>query len=79
MIGYYDVVLGLVPAALLGITGALYGAGIDLVIAVPVAAAAAAGVIGHGLFVNAPVDGSRATDEPTVSAPAPSAPGVTAD
>jgi len=79
MIGYYDLVLGLVPAALLGISGALYGVGIDITIAVPVAAAAAAAVIGHGLFVNAPVDEPRVFDEPAVAAPAPAAPGVAAD
>ena len=69
MIGYYDLVLGLVPLSLLGVTGGLYGIGIDLAIAVPLAAALAAGVIGHGLFVNAPVE----------ERPAPEAPGVAAD
>ena len=76
MIGYYDVVLGLVPAALLGVTGALYGVGIDLTIAVPVAAAAAAAVIGHGLFVNAPVDERRLADDAPAASPPP---GVAAD
>ena len=79
MIGYYDVVLGLVPLSLLGITGALYGVGIDLAIAVPVAAAVAAAVIGHGLFVNAPVEDRPIVDDRPASAPAPKAPGVTAD
>jgi len=69
MIGYYDLVLGLVPLSLLGVTGSLYGIGVDLAIAVPLAAALAAGVIGHGLFVNAPVE----------ERPAPEAPGVAAD
>ncbi|HKJ58321.1 MAG TPA: hypothetical protein VKA37_03755 [Halobacteriales archaeon] len=69
MIGYYDLVLGLVPLSLLGVTGGLYGIGVDLAIAVPLAAALAAGVIGHGLFVNAPVE----------ERPAPDAPGVAAD
>jgi len=69
MIGYYDLVLGLVPLSLLGVTGGLYGIGVDLAIAVPLAAALAAGVIGHGLFVNAPVE----------ERPAPEAPGVAAD
>ena len=69
MIGYYDLVLGLVPLSLLGVTGGLYGVGVDLAIAVPLAAALAAGVIGHGLFVNAPVE----------ERPAPEAPGVAAD
>ena len=69
MIGYYDLVLGLVPLSLLGVTGGLYGIGVDLAIAVPLAAALAAGVIGHGLFVNAPVE----------ERPAPESPGVAAD
>jgi len=69
MIGYYDLVLGLVPLSLLGVTAGLYGIGVDLTIAVPLAAALAAAVIGHGLFVNAPVD----------ERPAPDAHGVAAD
>lgn len=62
MIGYYDLVLGLVPVSLLGISGALYGAGFDPTIAVPVAAAVAATIIAHGLFVNGPVDDRAAPD-----------------
>ena len=69
MIGYYDFVLGLVPATLLGVSGALHVAGIDLAVAVPLAGAVAAGVIGHGLFVNAPVE----------ERPGPEAPGIVAD
>lgn len=69
MVGYYDAVLGLVPASLLGVTGSLYGLGIDLGIALPLAAAVAAMVIGHGLFVNAPVE----------ERPAPEPAGVAAD
>lgn len=68
MIGYYDLVLGLVPLSLLGVTGGLYGIGVDLAIAVPLAAALAAGVIGHGLFVNAPVEERAAPDAPGVAA-----------
>ena len=68
MIGYYDLVLGLVPASLLGISGALYTVGFDLAVAVPLAAATAAAVIGHGLFVNAPVDEAPARESPTVAA-----------
>lgn len=68
MIGYYDLVLGLVPVSLLGITGGLYGIGIDLAIAVPLAAVVAATVIGHGLFVNAPVDEPSTPDAPGIAA-----------
>lgn len=69
MIGYYDAVLGLVPVSLLGVTGGLYGAGLDLAVAVPVAAATAALVIGHGLFVNAPVEAAPTSPEsPAIAA-----------
>lgn len=74
MIGYYDAVLGLVPTSLLGVTGGLYGLGVDLGIAVPLAAATAAVVIAHGLFVDPPV-GEQAAPQQT--APEPS--GVAAD
>lgn len=56
MMGYYDVVLGLIPVTLLGISGALYAVGIGLSIAVPIAALVAAGLICHGLFIRAPVE-----------------------
>lgn len=69
MMDYYDLVLGLVPLSLLGVTGGLYGLGVDLLVAVPLAATMAAAVIGHGLFVNAPVE----------ERPAPESHGVTAD
>lgn len=69
MIGYYDLILGLVPASLLGVTGGLYGIGVDLAIAVPLAAVAAAAVIAHGLFVDPPVE----------EQPAPEPAGVAAD
>jgi len=76
MIGYYDIVLGAVPVTLLGVAGALYGAGVDLFVAVPLAAGLAALVIGHGLFVNAPV-----SDDVEVGAaePAPEPPALAAD
>lgn len=70
MVGYYDVVLGAVPLALLGVTGGLYGIGIELTIAVPLAASLAAAVIGHGLFVNAPIETNRPAPEPSPDSPA---------
>lgn len=76
MIGYYDLVLGLVPLTLLGVSGGLYGLGFDLVVAVPLAAALAAAVIGHGLFVNAPIEDRTDSFE---QRPAPESPGVAAD
>ena len=63
MTGYYDVVLGLIPVALLGITSALAVVGVSLTTAVPLAALVASGLIGHAMFVNGPIqstDGSSA-------------------
>jgi hypothetical protein len=57
MLDYYDYVLGFVPLALVGITAVLRAAGVDLLIAVPVGAAAASLAVGHALFVNGPVAG----------------------
>jgi hypothetical protein len=56
MTGYYDVVLGLIPLALVGITGALVLAGVGLTTAVPLAATVAVGLVGHALFVRSPTD-----------------------
>ena len=56
MTGYYDVVLGLIPVALLGITAALTVVGVSLTMAVPLGAVAASVLIGHAMFVNAPID-----------------------
>lgn len=56
MAGYYDIVLGLVPVALLGITAALTVVGVSVTSAVPVGALVALGIIGHSMFVNSPVN-----------------------
>ncbi|AGB32044.1 hypothetical protein C488_05818 [Natrinema pellirubrum DSM 15624] len=60
MTGYYDIVLGLIPVALLGITAALTFVGVSLTAAVPLGAVVAMGIIGHAMFVNTPAD---TTDE----------------
>lgn len=52
---YYDLVLGSIPGSFLGVTGGLSVIGIDLSIAVPIAALLAMAVIGHALFVRAPI------------------------
>ena len=54
MTGYYDYILGLIPLALLGITGTLVVAGLQLTTAVPMAAGVSALLTGHALFVNGP-------------------------
>lgn len=56
MTGYYDVVLGLIPLTLAGITGALYATGFELTTAIPLASLVAVGLIGHAMFVRSPVD-----------------------
>ena len=56
MTGYYDVVLGLIPLAMAGITGTLVVAGFELTLAIPLASVVAVGLIGHAMFVRAPVD-----------------------
>ena len=57
MTRYYDLVLGLIPVALLGVTAALTVVGVSTTTAVPIGALIAIGLIGHALFVNAPIDG----------------------
>lgn len=76
MTGYYDVVLGLIPLALLGITGALTVAGFSLTAAVPVAATVSVGLIGHAMFVRSPVDSTptRSSTASTTSASSSMAP-----
>jgi hypothetical protein len=56
MTRYYDAVLGFIPLALLGITGVLTVAGIELTTALQVGATVSVGLIGHAMFVRAPVD-----------------------
>jgi hypothetical protein len=64
MTGYYDVVLGLIPFSLAVITGGLMLAGLQLTTAVPLASLVAVGLVGHAMFVNAPVD-ARSTNSAT--------------
>ncbi len=66
MTGYYDIVLGLIPVALLGITAALTFVGVSLTAAVPLGAVVSMGIIGHAMFVNTPAD---AADEPRSARP----------
>ncbi|WP_435157338.1 hypothetical protein [Haladaptatus sp. DFWS20] len=56
MTGYYDLILGLIPLALIGVTGAVSAAGLSMTAAVPVGATVSVLLIGHALFVNGPVD-----------------------
>lgn len=71
MTGYYDLVLGLIPLTLLGLSGSLSLAGVTTTSAVTVAAGVGLLIVGHALFVNAPVGretGARAaTDDESAS------------
>ena len=64
MTGYYDAILGLIPLTLVGIAGILTVVGFGLTTAIPLASLVAVGLIGHAMFVRAPVD------PPTESRPA---------
>ncbi len=63
MIGYYDMILGLIPLSLLGVAGTLHGIGFETAIAVPIAAIVATALVAHAMFVKAPID--IATDAST--------------
>ncbi|WP_435197268.1 hypothetical protein [Natronomonas sp. EA1] len=68
MMGYYDIVLGLIPLALGGITAVLTALGVGLTTAVPLASAVALFLILHAMFVRTPVSGaSSATRAPASS------------
>jgi L-alanine-DL-glutamate epimerase-like enolase superfamily enzyme len=71
MTGYYDFVLGLIPLTLGGITGLLTISGFALTTAIPLASIVAVGLIGHAMFVRAPVDSpptSTSRSEPVQAA-----------
>jgi len=70
MTDYYDLVLGIIPLALGGVAAVLTVLGIPLTTSVGLAGGLSVGVIGHAMFVNAPVDGPSTTDAPTTNAPA---------
>lgn len=81
MTGYYDYILGFIPAALLGITATLMLAGISLTTAVPLASIVAVAAMGHAMFVNGPVDSPETTvpDAQSMSGSSPNAPPANAD
>lgn len=56
MTGYYDLILGLIPASFLGTAGLLHVAGFGLMSALPVAGLISVLLVAHALFVNGPVD-----------------------
>jgi hypothetical protein len=70
MTAYYDIVLGLIPLALLGISGGLYAVGLAVPTAVTVAGLVSVTLIGHALFVRGPTDPtpSATRESPPVNA-----------
>ncbi|PSP82992.1 hypothetical protein BRC83_08125 [Halobacteriales archaeon QS_1_68_17] len=61
MAGYYDLILGLIPLTLAGITGTALVGGLALTTAVQVASLAAVALVAHAMFVRAPVEDVPAT------------------
>lgn len=57
---YYDLVLGLIPLVMAGVTAALVLAGVTLTTAIPIGGLVALGLIGHAMFVRAPVSAPAA-------------------
>ena len=72
MTGYHDYVLGLIPAALLGITALLALVGFPLQVAVPVGGGVSSLLIAHAMFVRGPGSVTPVATE-TTTAPAPNA------
>lgn len=78
MTGYYDIVLGVIPLSLAGLTALLLTAGMSISVAVPLASVVAIGVMGHAMFINAPVGTPSPTQHRPSSEPNQQS-GVTAD
>lgn len=75
MANYYDLILGFIPLALLGLGGGLHIAGLTLTTAVTIGGLVAVGLVGHALFVRAPVDAPVSVQEaPTVESSGAAAP-----
>jgi len=59
MTRYYDAVLVLIPAALIGISAVLVAFGFSFSQAVPVASIVSFALMGHAMFLNAPSVGQE--------------------
>jgi len=62
---YYDYVLGLIPVALVGVSGLLSLGGLGRTAAVSAGGLLAVALVGHALFVNAPTEDSGVSERPT--------------
>ncbi len=70
MVGYYDYVLGLVPTIALSVAVALTLAGVSLPVAIAAGVGLTVPLVGHALFVRAPVPTTQsALSEPAQSQP----------
>ena len=72
MMGYYDIVLGLIPVSLVGVTTSLIIIGLPLTVAVLPASMIALGLMGHAMFINSPVSkryGREHSSSPDSTAP----------
>ncbi|MEF8840783.1 MAG: hypothetical protein V5A62_04050 [Haloarculaceae archaeon] len=69
MMGYYDIVLGLIPLGLGTIAAAMMLLGYQLTVAVPVASVFAIGLICHAMFVRTPTDAGPETENAGGHAP----------
>jgi hypothetical protein len=54
MASYYDLVLGLIPVSLAGLTALFLLGGLSMSLSVPLASTVAVGLMGHAMFVNGP-------------------------
>ena len=61
MAGYYDAILALIPGVLIGLTAVLALIGLSLTHAVPIASLASFALIGHAMFIKAPVNSTEQT------------------
>ncbi len=67
--GYYDVMLGLIPVVFGGVAGGFLAIGFGLIVAIPFGALGAIALMGHAMFVNPPTHVSTHST-PAISAPA---------
>lgn len=79
MTGYYDIVLGVIPLSLAGLTALLFVAGMSLSVSIPLASVVTLGVMGHAMFVRAPVGQSATETNQQSTADSTTGPAYSAD
>jgi len=63
MPGYHDYVLGLIPLALVGVSGALAVGGLTVTTALSAGGVAASLLVAHALFVRGPGEGGESEQD----------------